>query len=237
MCAITAWAGQINPWDAKHMLKVSQECGPHSVGISYVNKDGNIEWWKRAVTAEMAIRNNNRRIDKWSESTLAMGHTRWATHGRVTDMNAHPFVHENIVFAHNGIISNYRDIMPNAVVDSECLGILIEQRDISPACGSVGLVWFEIVDGVASMFAYRHHQGLGATVVSLRDGTKMTIVASRRQHAMVGRPTQLMLKYDTEDLEEGVAYKITPEGPIEAWRNPRSAAFFERKVSAVYRGG
>ena len=105
MCGIIAYAGRENACKlVMRGLKRLEYRGYDSWGIAV--KNGSELVVKKAVGAISRAREMD------YPSTLALGHTRWATHGRVSEINAHPHLSccKNIAVVHNGIIENYAEL-------------------------------------------------------------------------------------------------------------------------------
>lgn len=108
MCGIVGYAGENNSVDILMNGLYSLEYrGYDSAGISIVEND-NIKTFK----SEGKIENLQNILDKVKieKSNIGIGHTRWATHGAPSDINAHPHSTARLSLVHNGIIENYKDI-------------------------------------------------------------------------------------------------------------------------------
>ena len=107
MCGIVGYIGfnQASDFLLDGMAKLEYR-GYDSAGIAVIGAENAIKIQKkvgRLANLEAIVKSDP------NEGTVGIGHTRWATHGRPSDMNAHPHASEDGKFAvvHNGIIENY----------------------------------------------------------------------------------------------------------------------------------
>ena len=71
--------------------------------------------WKTAISRAAAPRascaiSKQRLMREPLAGTIGIGHTRWATHGRPNETNAHPHAAERVAVVHNGIIENFGEL-------------------------------------------------------------------------------------------------------------------------------
>ncbi len=134
MCGIIGYKGNRNARDIViNGLKTLEYRGYDSWGIAEITQKGMFLLKKVGEIGKFTD------LESIPESHLAIGHTRWATHGGVSEKNAHPHTScdGNIAIVHNGIIENHQEIRKDLTAkghtfksdtDSEVIAHLIEEE-------------------------------------------------------------------------------------------------------------
>lgn len=106
MCGIVGYKGNQNSIPVLlNGLKSLEYRGYDSAGLAYIN--GGKIIIKKAIGR---VKNLENLITNEDFGNIGIAHTRWATHGGVTDKNAHPHKQGKITLVHNGIIENYKEL-------------------------------------------------------------------------------------------------------------------------------
>ncbi|MUV38218.1 Glutamine--fructose-6-phosphate transaminase (isomerizing) [Lentibacillus sp. JNUCC-1] len=133
MCGIVGYIGEHQATDVLlNGLEKLEYRGYDSAGIALVTGRGTEQFKVKGRIDAL-----RQRVDGQSQSTMGIGHTRWATHGAPNETNAHPHQSESgrFTLVHNGVIENYQalkedylqDVDLVSSTDTEIIVQLVEQ--------------------------------------------------------------------------------------------------------------
>ena len=165
-------------------------------------------------------------------ATCGIGHTRWATHGGVTDVNAHPHRVGKVVLIHNGIIENYRQIVTEygladqlvSETDSEVVAALLNKfyegdpvkaikKTVKVLSGAFALcIMFQDIPD--TIYAIRNVSPMDATSCergSVIASDLTALIEFSKEYFVVPEYHILTLKKDGIDIQDLKGNKVTPQ--------------------------
>lgn len=157
------------------------------------------------------------------KGTIAIGHTRWATHGGVTDENAHPHLdcQGRIAVIHNGIVENHLEFKEKLLAenhrflsetDTEVVGHLIEEKLKGSSLKEAVFGTFTSLVGSNAIGVIDYES---ETIVAVRDGSPLVVgVDDINKQYFLGSDVPAFLKYTNRVyfLNDGDAVVITNKG-------------------------
>ncbi|MFC4212075.1 glutamine--fructose-6-phosphate transaminase (isomerizing) [Pedobacter lithocola] len=200
MCGIVGYIGYREAWPiVLKGLKRLEYRGYDSAGIAIINSEGQNIYKKVGKVA--ALEEFAESQDK--KGTIAMGHTRWATHGVPSDRNSHPHTSNNnkLSIIHNGIIENYATLKEELAsrghdfksdTDTEVLIHLIEeiqkieQTDLLEA---VRLALKEVTGAYAIVVMDRENPD---QLIAARKGSPMVIGVGKGEYFIASDATPII---------------------------------------------
>ncbi|MDQ2863049.1 MAG: glutamine--fructose-6-phosphate transaminase (isomerizing), partial [Bacteroidota bacterium] len=205
MCGIV---GYIGPREAYPIiitgLKRQEYRGYDSTGVALINDEGLLVYKKKGKVAEL----EQSLIGKSLHANIGIGHTRWATHGEPSDVNAHPHRSANgkLAMIHNGIIENYAQIKKELVskgytfkseTDTEVLLNFIEEIQKNAGCSleEAARIALKRVSGAYVILLLDEDNP--DTIIAARKGSPLVIGIGKGEH-FLGSDATPMLEYTKE---------------------------------------
>ena len=203
MCGIVGYLGKGQAYPALIKgLKRLEYRGYDSAGVALISEDGSLNVYKaKGKVADLEAYC----ADKDLSGSVGIAHTRWATHGEPSSVNAHPHYSssKNLAIIHNGIIENYAAIKKNLIAkgvefksdtDTEVLVQLIEYIQITKKLDLLTAVQVAL------------RQVIGAYAIALLDKNEPNqIIAARKQSPLVvgiGKEGEFYLGSDATPIIE-----------------------------------
>ena len=183
MCGIVGYIGNREAYPIlRKGLKRLEYRGYDSAGAALVNQNGELSVYKtKGKVSDLETFCQ----DKDISGCVGIAHTRWATHGEPSSLNAHPHYSEskNLAIIHNGIIENYADLKKKLISDG------VHFRSDTDTEVIVQLIeYIQTKKNVDLLTAVRLalHQLIGAYAIALLDKReKNQIIAARKQSPLV----------------------------------------------------
>lgn len=183
MCGIVGYIGHQDAYPILIKgLKRLEYRGYDSAGVALINDDKSLNVYKaKGKVADL----EDYCKDKNVSGSIGIAHTRWATHGEPSSVNAHPHYSEskNLAIIHNGIIENYADLKSNLMergvnfrseTDTEVLVQLVEYIMVKKDLDLLTAVQVAL------------HQVIGAYAIAIIDKrVPNQIIAARKQSPLV----------------------------------------------------
>ncbi len=249
MCGIVAYIGnqQAAPIIIKGLKRLEYR-GYDSAGISLLNGGLNV-YKKMGKVSELEGLLN----DKSLESTIGIGHTRWATHGEPNDVNAHPHKSNsgNISLIHNGIIENYASIKQELVnkgyefeseTDTEVLVNFIENIQKERDCSLARAVRIALNSVVGAYAIVVMSKGNNNQLIAARKGSPLVVGIGKGEFFFASDATPI-IEYTNEvvylnDLEVAIVEngKLTITDLKDVEKTPYVQTI-ELELEAIEKGG
>mgnify|MGYP001575602413 CR=1 FL=1 len=184
MCGIFAYTGhRTHAADiVVKGLKKLEYRGYDSWGVAYdLGKQPDLKLGLKRKVGKIGDFNNKKKY--FPESSLAIGHSRWATHGGVTVKNAHPHCDEaqKIAVVHNGIIENFEIMKKNLIqkghrfkseTDTEVIAHLIEEYNKKMSFEAAAKKAMREINGRYAILAIKAGEH---TIIAARRGSPLII--------------------------------------------------------------
>ncbi len=183
MCGIVGYIGkrEAYPILIKGLQRLEYR-GYDSAGVALLNEQGELNVYKtKGKVSDL----EGFCVDKDISGTVGIAHTRWATHGEPSSLNAHPHYSEskNLAIIHNGIIENYADLK----VKLQAKGIQFKSdTDTEVLVQFVEYVQNRKKLDLLTAIQLVLHEVIGAYAIALLDKRNPdTIIAARKQSPLV----------------------------------------------------
>ncbi|BDU10287.1 glutamine--fructose-6-phosphate aminotransferase [isomerizing] [Aurantimicrobium sp. INA4] len=183
MCGIVGYVGQQDTLAVLlGGLKRQEYRGYDSAGIAVLTESGAIETAKKAGKLQALV--DLLETSPVSAGHTGIGHTRWATHGGPTDVNAHPHLGDggNLALIHNGIIENFAEIKVELLAKGY---EFVSETDTAVAAVLLGDVYREVGDLREAMRLVVNRLEGAFTLLAVHTDAPHQIVAARHNSPLV----------------------------------------------------